>query len=165
MEDNSYYSSKLTATVRSHFGNLHQVEVGYTTARAYVVLYIRMTISILQILFLVSGIAAEYILFANNYSKAGNLIGIATIFMWVLLWIINEHFKIDTSELTNPLVMLALILSAASLLPLGDIFSIVMGIVIIAMLIAIPCDSIYWDGFLVDAIEQKEINDMRKSKE
>ena len=167
-EDNSTWTTSMTAMVTSIFGFQHEVSIEYTISRAYSALYMRILISAVQFMSVVAGIPLAVWLTVNKLSSVATIIMYVVTFIWIILYIVHSGFKIKKTTIEFPLNVWMIVFALASWLPFGNMFKLFAMAGVIIMLLVIPFDSILWDRDLLYLVEQKELellNSEEKAKE
>ena len=167
-EDNSTWTTSMTAMVTSMFGFQHEVSIEYTINRAYSALYMRILLSAIQLLSVVAGIPLAVWLEVNKLSSVANIVMCVMTFLWIILEIVHSGFKIKKPTIEFPFNVWLIVFALASLLPFGNLFQLGAMAGVIIMLLVIPFDSILWDRDLLYLVEQKELellNSEEKAKE
>ena len=164
-EDNSTWTTSMTATVASMFGFQHEVSIEYTINRAYSALYMRILLSVVQLMSVVAGIPLAVWLTVNKLSSVATIIMYVATFLWIILDIVHSCFKIKKTTIEFPLNLWLVVFIALWWLPFGNMFKLFTMAGVIIMLLVIPFDSILWDRDLLYLVEQKELELLNRKDE
>ena len=101
-EDNSTWTTSMTAMVTSMFGFQHEVSIEYTINRAYSALYMRILLSAVQLMSVVAGIPLAVWLTVNKLSSVATIVLYVMTFLWIILEIVHSGFKIKKPTIEFP---------------------------------------------------------------
>ena len=164
-EDNSTWTTSMTATVTSMFGFQHEVSIEYTINRAYSALYMRILLSAVQLMSVVAGIPLAVWLTVNKLSSVATIIMYVATLLWIILDIVHSCFKIKKTTIEFPLNLWLVVFIVLGWLPFGNMFKLFTMAGVIIMLLVIPFDSILWDRDLLYLVEQKELELLNRKDE
>lgn len=165
-DEDTYYRTKLTNTVYTRLGTKHEITINATVSRAYSALYMRIVMSVVQLLALLIGVAVSYLAVKQGNHEVMTWATTITAILWMAGIVTRNNSVVDTKSIDSPLIACVMVFAILFMLPFGHIFSAIMTILDFIFIIAIPIDGISWDLFLIDMVEQKEQYDqVQQNKE
>lgn len=155
-DEDTYYQTQLTNTVYTRLGNKHEITINSTVTRAYSALYMRIVMSVVQLLALLIGVTVGYLAAEQGSRELLTCASETTVILWIAGLVTRSKSVVNTRAIDSPLIACVMVFAILSMLPFGHLFSVISGVIGFLFIVAIPINNISWDLFLINMVEQKE---------